>query len=65
MKLYLNPIYTSKNKSPKRKKWIRVFIVVIIIHLIGFDYYKNFKKNKNYVTDSTHTQKHKFYQKRK
>ena len=53
MKLYLNPIYTSRNKSPKRKKWIRVFIVVIIIHLIGFAYYLNFKKNKNHVTDNT------------
>ena len=53
MKLYLNPIYTSRNKSPKRKKWIRVFIVVIIIHLIGFAYYLNFKKNKNHETDNT------------
>ena len=53
MKLYLNPIYTSRNKSPKRKKWIRVFTVVIIIHLIGFAYYLNFKKNKNHVTDNT------------
>ena len=53
MKLYLNPIYTSRNKSPKRKKWIRVFTVVIIIHLVGFAYYLNFKKNKNHVIDNT------------
>ena len=47
MKLYLNPIYTNKNKMPKKNKWIRVFITVIIIHIIGFVYYLNFKTNEN------------------
>ena len=47
MKLYLNPIYTNKNKMPKKNKWIRVFITVIIIHLIGFVYYLKFKTNEN------------------
>lgn len=47
MKLYLNPIYTNKNKMPKKNKWIRVFITVIIIHIIGFVYYLKFKTNEN------------------
>ena len=47
MKLYLNPIYTNKNKMPKKNKWIRVFITVIIIHVIGFVYYLKFKTNEN------------------
>ena len=47
MKLYLNPIYTNKNKIPKKNKWIRVFITVIIIHIIGFVYYLKFKTNEN------------------
>ena len=47
MKLYLNPIYTNKNKIPKKNKWIRVFIIVIIIHIIGFVYYLKFKTNEN------------------
>ena len=47
MKLYLNPIYTNKNKMPKKNKWIRVFITVIIIHIVGFVYYLKFKTNEN------------------
>lgn len=47
MKLYINPIYTNKNKMPKKNKWIRVFITVIIIHIIGFVYYLKFKTNEN------------------
>ena len=47
MKLYLNPIYANKNKMPKKNKWIRVFITVIIIHIIGFVYYLKFKTNEN------------------
>lgn len=50
MKLYLNPIYTNKNKMPKKNKWIRVFITVIIIHIIGFVYYLKFKTNENVST---------------
>ena len=32
---------------PKKNKWIRVFITVIIIHIIGFVYYLKFKTNEN------------------
>ena len=51
MKLYLNPIYANKNKMPKKNKWIRVFITVIIIHIIGFVYYLKFKTNENVSTE--------------
>ena len=51
MKLYLNPIYTSKRKMPKKNKWIRVFIVVIIIHVFGFVYYLKLKTNESIVTE--------------
>ena len=51
MKLYLNPIYTSKSKMPKKNKWIRVFIVVIIIHVFGFVYYLKLKTNESVVTE--------------
>jgi len=51
MKLYLNPIYTSKSKMPKKNKWIRVFIVVIIIHVFGFVYYLKLKTNESIVTE--------------
>ena len=56
MKLYLNPIYTTRNKYPKRNKWIRVFVIVILIHLIGFAYYLNFKKDKNILSDDIPSQ---------